>query len=326
MLQAGQAAPSVADILHLEKRWDKLPGASAGAVALEDAKSLLGSEVLAVSGSKSMVLCPSPQLAHHLSSIRSALHSQLQAHSGPLPRHPLFGALAALLHDWKPLGCNASRIRSSAHSTLCPPITNPAALPQGDPLEFVVQQVLAAQGLPSAPQLLTKRQFVSLAHVAEVAQSKAFDLLTAEEAAAPRTEPQGTSHKKRPPPIRDAHIDAWRIAAAPAGGAAGVPDGGSIDENPTDEAGQLEAAGPGGLSRATSLVPGGGPLAAVPAEGLETCGDGGVAIPQEQAGAAPALPLDAEVEAFTTKLNVRRGSMACIWHWRSEPYTHCLSA
>jgi hypothetical protein len=43
-------AASVADILHLEKRWDKLPGASTGSVALEDAKALLGAEVLAVSG------------------------------------------------------------------------------------------------------------------------------------------------------------------------------------------------------------------------------------------------------------------------------------
>ena len=49
--QAGKVAASVADILHLEKRWDKLPGASTGSVALEDAKALLGAEVLAVSGS-----------------------------------------------------------------------------------------------------------------------------------------------------------------------------------------------------------------------------------------------------------------------------------
>ncbi|KAL4421457.1 hypothetical protein ABPG75_010748 [Micractinium tetrahymenae] len=253
--QAGHAAPSVADILHLEKRWDKLPGASAGAVALDAAKSLLGSEVLA-----------------------------------------------------------------------------------GDPLEFVVQQVLAAQGLPSAPQLLTKRQFVSLAHVAEVAQSKAFNLLTAEEAAAPRAEPQGASHKKRPPPIRDAHIDTWRIAAAPAGGATDALDSGADGAPRDDAAGQLQAAGTGGLSRATSLVPGAGPLAAGDnsAEGLEAAaaeaaahqqhqqllpsggtsyvsaleaqeqevegyGDGQAAGPEE--GAVAALPLDAEVEAFTTKLN-----------------------
>jgi hypothetical protein len=39
----------VEDILHLEKRWSKLPGASAGSVALEDVTALLGAEVLAVS-------------------------------------------------------------------------------------------------------------------------------------------------------------------------------------------------------------------------------------------------------------------------------------
>ena len=48
--QAGAATPSVEDILHLEKRWAKLPGASAGGVSLEDATALLGAEVLAVSG------------------------------------------------------------------------------------------------------------------------------------------------------------------------------------------------------------------------------------------------------------------------------------
>lgn len=47
--QAGRLAPSVEDILHLEKRWNKLPGASAGSVALEDVTALLGAEVLAVS-------------------------------------------------------------------------------------------------------------------------------------------------------------------------------------------------------------------------------------------------------------------------------------
>lgn len=59
-------APSVADILHLEKRWDKLPGASAGAVALEDAKGLLGTEVLAVRGSKCMALLLGLQLMDRL--------------------------------------------------------------------------------------------------------------------------------------------------------------------------------------------------------------------------------------------------------------------
>lgn len=184
-----------------------------------------------------------------------------------------------------------------------------ATLPQGDPLEFVVQQVLAAQGLPSAPQLLTKRQFVSLAHVAELAQSKAFDLLTAEEAAAPRTEPQGTSHKKRPPPIRDAHIDTWRIAAAPASGAAGAP---ADDAAASEAAGQAATAEPGGLSRATSLVPGAGPLAPSTAplsgrssaEGQEQGEDGGTANPEERSGAPAAMSQDAEAEAFTSKLNV----------------------
>lgn len=49
--QAGAATPSVEDILHLEKRWAKLPGASAGGVSLEDATALLGAEVLAVRAS-----------------------------------------------------------------------------------------------------------------------------------------------------------------------------------------------------------------------------------------------------------------------------------
>lgn len=46
--QAGKLAPSVEDVLHLEKRWHTLPGASSGSVALEDAAALLGAEVLAV--------------------------------------------------------------------------------------------------------------------------------------------------------------------------------------------------------------------------------------------------------------------------------------
>ena len=47
-MQEGHTA-SVADILHLEKRWQRLPGSSTGAVALEHAVGLLGDEVLAVS-------------------------------------------------------------------------------------------------------------------------------------------------------------------------------------------------------------------------------------------------------------------------------------
>ncbi len=61
------------------------------------------------------------------------------------------------------------------------------------------------------PTLLGKRQFLTLAHVAEVAQSKAFDLVTAEDALRPQALP--LSHKKRPPTIRDSHIDSWQIAA-----------------------------------------------------------------------------------------------------------------
>lgn len=94
--QAGRAAPSVEDILHLEKRFARLPGASGGAVALDDASQLLAAEVLA-----------------------------------------------------------------------------------GEPLELVAAAVL---GGGAGAGVLTKRQFLSLAHVAEVAQRAAFDLVTAEDA------------------------------------------------------------------------------------------------------------------------------------------------
>lgn len=86
------------DILHLEKRWNQLPGASSGSVALEDAAQLLGAEVLA-----------------------------------------------------------------------------------DEPLDYVVRSVFC-NGSAQPPALLSKRQFLSLAHVAEVAQRAAFDLVTAEDA------------------------------------------------------------------------------------------------------------------------------------------------
>lgn len=41
---------------------------------------------------------------------------------------------------------------------------------QDAPLEFVVAQVLGKGARSGAPPMLTKRQFLSLAHVAEVAQ------------------------------------------------------------------------------------------------------------------------------------------------------------
>lgn len=55
-LQAGRVTPSVADILHLEKLFDRLPGAGKGAVALKDVKVLLDAEVLAVSMLPGLVL------------------------------------------------------------------------------------------------------------------------------------------------------------------------------------------------------------------------------------------------------------------------------
>lgn len=306
LLQSGHVAPSVADILHLEKRWDKLPGANAGAVALEDAKSLLGSEVLAVS---STCILPGLQLTQVLSFCLNGWYEFLfsPGQTSPPPRHPLCCTMAAAAHDGD-CACLPPLL-----ANLCPvvgpcipaPTTTYAAPVQGDPLELVVQQVLAAQGLPSAPQLLTKRQFVSLAHVAELVQSRAFDMLTAEEAAAPRTEPQGASNKKRPPPIRDAHLDTWRIAAAPAG-ATGAPDGDPDDAEPQEDAaaGQVDAGATAGLSRATSVVPGGALLAAASEDRPEECDEEGAATPQEQAGRAHASPVDAEVDAFTTQLNV----------------------
>ena len=56
LLQDGTNTASVSDILHLEKRWVKLPGASDGKVALGDAKALLGREVLAVSAVSTSIL------------------------------------------------------------------------------------------------------------------------------------------------------------------------------------------------------------------------------------------------------------------------------
>ncbi|PSC68707.1 Molybdopterin synthase catalytic subunit [Micractinium conductrix] len=173
--QAGRAAPSVPDILHLEKRWARLPAADTGSVAVEDALHLLGAEVL-----------------------------------------------------------------------------------EGEPLEFVAREVLAAQGAAGAA-LLTKRQFLALAHVAEQAQSKAFDLVTAEDAAAPRADPAADRHKKRPPPIRDAHLDSWRIAAAVPlqDGDSELEDGDAppaeLPPGPLGE-GLAAAQGGGGLSRAVSLA------------------------------------------------------------------------
>lgn len=168
--QAGKLAPSVEDVLHLEKRWHTLPGASSGSVALEDAAALLGAEVLA-----------------------------------------------------------------------------------GEPLEFVVAEVFPS----GPPTLLGKRQFLTLAHVAEVAQSKAFDLVTAEDALRPQALP--LSHKKRPPTIRDSHIDSWQIAAGAGQAAAeqhNVPQ--------YEPAAALATAAPGPLeshlSRASSLQPQAGPL------------------------------------------------------------------
>ena len=130
--------------------------------------------------------------------------------------------------------------------------------PQGEPLEFVAREVLAAQGAAGAA-LLTKRQFLALAHVAEQAQSKAFDLVTAEDAAAPRADPAADRHKKRPPPIRDAHLDSWRIAAAVPlqDGDSELEDGDAppaeLPPGPLGE-GLAAAQGGGGLSRAVSLA------------------------------------------------------------------------
>jgi hypothetical protein len=107
------------------------------------------------------------------------------------------------------------------------------------------------------PTLLGKRQFLTLAHVAEVAQSKAFDLVTAEDALRPQALP--LSHKKRPPTIRDSHIDSWQIAAGAGQAAAeqhNVPQ--------YEPAAALATAAPGPLeshlSRASSLQPQAGPL------------------------------------------------------------------
>jgi hypothetical protein len=141
------------------------------------------------------------------------------------------------------------------------------------------------------PPVLTKRQFLALAHVAEVAQSRAFDLMIAEDALRPQA--PSASHKKRPPAIRDAHIDTWQIAAAAppppvavaeqqqaqqqqllqaahepygaAAAAAAAPYAGLLAASAlaADAPGPLEAAlpqGAGRLSRATSLQLAAGPL------------------------------------------------------------------
>ncbi|PRW32634.1 epidermal growth factor receptor substrate 15-like 1 [Chlorella sorokiniana] len=181
--QAGAATPSVEDILHLEKRWAKLPGASAGGVSLEDAEALLGAEVLADA-----------------------------------------------------------------------------------PLEFVVAQVLGKGARSGVPPVLTKRQFLSLAHVAEVAQGKAFDLVTAEDAL--RSQELPATHKKRPPAIREAGIDSWQISAAPVQQPGEQDDAeGDYDaaaalatNAPGPLEGGLPEGGPGRLSRATSLTLAAGPL------------------------------------------------------------------
>jgi hypothetical protein len=131
--------------------------------------------------------------------------------------------------------------------------------------------------------VLTKRQFLALAHVAEVAQSRAFDLMIAEDALRPQA--PSASHKKRPPAIRDAHIDTWQITAAPPpppaavaeqqqlqaahepydAAAAAMPYAGLLAASAlaADAPGPLEAAhsqGAGRLSRATSLHLAAGPL------------------------------------------------------------------
>lgn len=73
------------------------------------------------------------------------------------------------------LACWTDVVLSSRHG---PPAPAPASPPkphlrlppQDAPLEFVVAQVLGKGAGSGAPPVLTKRQFLNLAHVAEVAQ------------------------------------------------------------------------------------------------------------------------------------------------------------
>lgn len=130
--------PSVEDTLHLEKRWHTLPGAGSGAVALEAAKALLGTEVLAVRGA----VCGAVGVAAAECTCPPRAASPAAGGNPPSAMH----------------GPQKTRL-------------------QDEPLELVARRVL-----PGAPATLSKRQFLALAHVAEVAQRNAFDLVTAEDA------------------------------------------------------------------------------------------------------------------------------------------------
>ena len=236
--QAGKLAPSVEDILHLEKRWNKLPGASAGSVSLQDATTLLGAEVLEVS--------------------RREHPAKPRCRRGVLHKACLLGGCAAAasiaMGAVTPHPAPSSLKLANSSCNLPGACLLPSA--QGEPLEFVVRQVFGGAAAP--PPVLSKRQFLSLAHVAEVAQGKAFDLVTAEDAL--RAQEPPASHRKRPPTIRDAHIDTWHIAA----GRGGAEHTAAAPQYEAAAAAVLATAAPGPLeshlSRADSLALPAGPL------------------------------------------------------------------
>lgn len=123
-------------------------------------------------------------------------------------------------------------------------------------------------------------------------------------------------HKKRPPAIRDTHIDTWQIAAAPAL----APHDSAAEEAAEHDAAAKAADGAapavppcGGasLSRATSLTLAADAAADASARAAQPLPHRAqlqhlhsTATSYHSALDEEGAPLDAEVDAFTTKLNV----------------------
>ena len=123
-------------------------------------------------------------------------------------------------------------------------------------------------------------------------------------------------HKKRPPAIRDTHIDTWQIAAAPAP----APHDSAAEEAAEHDAAAAAADGAApaalqagaGLSRATSLTLAADAAADASARAAQPLPHlaqlqhlHSTATSYHSALDEEGAPLDAEVDAFTTKLNVR---------------------
>jgi hypothetical protein len=177
--------------------------------------------------------------------------------------------------------------------TLLPPFHD-SPLWQGEPLEYVVGQVFPGGDIPA---VLSKRQFLALAHVAEVAQSKAFDLVTAEDALRAHAPP--SSHKKRPLAIRDARIDRWHISAA-------TPPALPEEHSDAPQYGAAAALAPGApgpleshLSRAESLPLPAGPLEhGARALSRQNSADDLVAAAQQAQRAQRAQPLQSGATSY----------------------------